>query len=112
MKSFKNAEVKYKILFGYAVMILCCVAVALISFTQLGRNSGPGMLIVVLDVLGIIFALWYGKKVAKAITEPIVKAKYALEELSCGHLDVRTQNESEDEIGQMSRVLDNFIFKY
>lgn len=56
----------------------------------------------------MIIAVCLGIFISHAITAPLKKAKYMIEEMSMGHLSERLKLKSTDEIGQMATVLDDF----
>lgn len=98
-----------KIKVGYIVMALVCAVMGFISYYTIGLDSVSAMAALAAAVLGIVFAVGYGLYMSKQITEPIMKIKFVVEELSKGHLKVRTQVHTEDEIGQTAKSLDFFV---
>jgi len=69
-------------------------------------RSKAGMVIVL--VLGFASAVLMGILITKNITEPVNKVKAMLEELGKGHLGMRVNSDSEDEVGSMAKTVDAF----
>jgi len=59
-------------------------------------------------VIGVIVALMLGFIIAGLISKPINRVLYMLQEMSKGHLGERTNINTTDEVGQMSKVMDSF----
>lgn len=108
MKNFDTMKVKNKIFFGYIVMAVLSAVIGIIVYVEIGSKSKLGMAVLLLVIISIIFALFYGLKVSTAITAPILKVKHVLDELCLGHLSTTTGVDSEDEIGQTAKSLDTF----
>lgn len=110
MVSMKDAKIRQKILFGFIVMMACCLIVAVIAFVKIGtEGNGIGLVIILINAAAVIFGTFYGIALSNSITEPLKKSQHALEELSLGHLDVKVSSNAQDEIGDISRALDYFI---
>ncbi|MGV8121200.1 MAG: methyl-accepting chemotaxis protein [Candidatus Xenobiia bacterium LiM19] len=63
---------------------------------------------VIVFVLGFVAAILMGVVITRNITEPVNKVKAMLEELSKGHLGMRVNSDSEDEVGSMAKSLDTY----
>lgn len=108
MKMMKDMKIRAKVMLGYIVMVALCVVIGIIAFMALGTNSRYGILILVLLGAGAIFSLVYGMILTKSILEPVQKIKYALDEMSLGHLGKMTGVDAQDEIGQAAKSVDVF----
>lgn len=108
MKSMKDAQLKYKILFGYIVIIAVCIMIGVVAYIALGVNNRNGGIILVLVAFGIIFSLVYAIALTRNIVSQLAKVKHVLDELCLGHLSNMTGVDAEDEIGDMARSLDKF----
>jgi methyl-accepting chemotaxis protein len=59
-------------------------------------------------VIGIIIALVLGFLIAQLISSPINRVLYILKEMSNGHLGERADIKTNDEVGEMAKVMDSF----
>ncbi|WP_050740865.1 methyl-accepting chemotaxis protein [Acetobacterium bakii] len=66
------------------------------------------ILTLVLLVLGVAAALLLGLFMASMITKPVAKINHMIKEMSLGHLGLRLNLDSKDEIGEMATAMDDF----
>lgn len=64
--------------------------------------------ILVFTLIAIVLAIVLGLFIASVIKKPVNKTLHMVEELGKGHLDTRLNMDTQDELGQMARVMDNF----
>ena len=65
-------------------------------------------IIIFLTIIGLAIVVFVSLKIVSNITGPLKEAEKMLSELSKGHLGYRIESESEDEIGNMIRIMNNF----
>lgn len=65
-------------------------------------------IIIFLTIIGLAIVVFVSLKIVSNITGPLKEAEKMLSELSKGHLGHRIESESEDEIGNMIRIMNNF----
>lgn len=63
---------------------------------------------VIIAILVSIFSIFFAILIVRSITEPINKSLIMIKELGSGHLGVRLNLDRSDEIGQMTKTLDQF----
>jgi methyl-accepting chemotaxis protein len=79
----------------------------LVEESNSAKNAGVTTLIVFVFI-GFVVALVLGVFIANLVNKPIKKVLEMTSELKKGHLNVRTNIKSEDELGNMANVLDQF----
>lgn len=108
MFNLSKMNIKNKILSGYFVVSVLCLVMAGILFKVVGTSSSIGIIGIVVAVIAIVFGMGYGSYVAKLISESVNKAKHVTDELSKGHLSLRADVNTEDEVGKMAASLNHF----
>lgn len=108
MFHINKMKIKHKILLGYIGISLLCLIMAVILYVEIGTSSNIGRIGIAVALIAIIFALAYGSYVAKVISASVMKATNVTKELCKGHLSVRADVNTEDEIGEMADSLNCF----
>ena len=70
--------------------------------------STSTILTLVLLVIGVVASLLLGLFMASTITKPVAKINHMIKEMSLGHLGMRLNIETKDEIGEMATAMDDF----
>ncbi len=65
-------------------------------------------MIIAFTLLGVIIAVVLGLFIASNIKKPLKKTSHMLDELKMGHLGLRLNIDTKDELGQMARSMDGF----
>jgi methyl-accepting chemotaxis protein len=65
-------------------------------------------LIIAFTIVGVVIAIFLGVFISNNIKKPVKKAAEMVEELKMGHLGMRLKLDTKDELGQMSRSMDEF----
>ncbi len=85
------------------------VSAATISANEAASSysSSKGLIISIIT-LGFLLAILIGVALTLSITRPMAKCVALMKELSLGHLSARLNMTREDEIGQLTRTMDDF----
>ncbi len=67
------------------------------------------LIISVLLLISIVILIFVGLQISNMITRPIKQLVHMIEELGKGHLHIRLNVKSRDEIGEMSRSVNKFV---
>lgn len=108
MLDLNKMKIKNKILLGYTVISVLCLAMAILIYTVIGIGSRVGAVCILIAVFCIIFGTAYGNYVAKCIAEPIGKVKHVADELCKGHLSTRADVHTQDELGDLAASINLF----
>lgn len=80
---------------------------------QINKNADEtfaqsGFTITVISIIGILISLILAIAITRSITDPLMKVKDLLTEMSNGHLTGRLNLTRKDELGDMARTMDRF----
>lgn len=97
---FRNLKIRTKILAGFLIPILIGVVAAFINIGDLGQIKGS----LVIAVVAISLALVIGILLSHSISNSINSLRDAVQEVTQGNLDKRTDATSKDEVGQLAKA--------
>ncbi len=75
-----------------------------LKFFKAPLKSSLLLLLLLVTLLTIFFAIWFGLKFARRLTEPVHALAQATSEIAAGNFDVELPEESQDEVGQLVRA--------
>ena len=70
--------------------------------------SSTILFMIIFAIIGIVISMWLGMFITKVIKNPVMKVFDMAGELLKGHVKARVNLETEDELGQMGKMLDRF----
>ncbi|MGA1825246.1 MAG: methyl-accepting chemotaxis protein [bacterium] len=77
--------------------------------TNMGQKIDTTLVVVpIISLLAIIVGLFAGFIITRGIVNPLNKTVEMIQEMSDGHLDMRLNMETNDEIGKMAKAMDHF----
>ncbi|AKN31125.1 chemotaxis protein [Clostridium carboxidivorans P7] len=116
MKWFSNLKISTKLMFGFIVVALMYTMSGIYAINQLSPSSNHGavdvnrtmMTMIGMIIFVIIMSMLIGFFISRSIAIPLKKILYVIQEMDQGHLSERVKIDSNDEIGQISKAMDNF----
>jgi len=83
--------------------------VAIQATTNSGDAFTSGLtLIIIITIVGILMAIGLGLFISSIISKPLKKVNHLIKEMSMGHLGLRLNMDTKDEIGEMALSMDHF----
>ncbi|WP_296560481.1 methyl-accepting chemotaxis protein [uncultured Acetobacterium sp.] len=84
------------------------VVLAIESGEVLAALPGAILSSVLISIVVLALSIIFCYFIAKRITDPIKKVNHMIKEMGLGHLSARLRMETNDEIGEMARAMDDF----
>ncbi len=116
MKWFSNLKIGAKLMSCFILVALMCGAMGVYAISEIRSiaksdvsNANTSVMIMFGAIVFVmIISILIGVFISRLITKPLKKVSYMIEEMTKGHLGERLKIDTNDEIGQMAKVIDNF----
>lgn len=111
MDWFKNLNIGKKIITGYIVMTLITLLTAYIGIQniQVNTTDTSTTFIIGISVIALVLSVLIGGAISGTISKPLVKLSKQAVKLSKGDTSIEVDVESQDEIGELSKSLNETV---